>query len=107
VVLGFAHDWADREATMRSWELIARYVVPEINGYVRPQRASAEYVTGIQGELMAGASAAVMSKIMGHQGAAQAMATTMANMAKAREQGESDTTFRPGAGLADAHNDPA
>jgi len=107
VVLGFAHDWADREATMRSWELIARYVVPEINGYVRPQRASAEYVTGIQGELMAGASAAVMSKIMGHQGAAQAMATTMANMVKAREQGESDTTFRPGAGLADAHNDPA
>ena len=107
VVLGFAHDWADREATMRSWELVARYVVPEINGYVRPQRASAEYVTGIQGELMAGASAAVMSKIMSHQGAAQAMATTMANMAKARDQGESDTTFRPGAGLADAHNDPA
>lgn len=103
VVLGFAHDWADREATMRSWELVARYVVPEINGYVRPQRASAEYVTAIQGELMAGASAAVMNKIMSHQGAAQAMATTMANMAKARTEGLSDTTFRPGAGLADAH----
>jgi len=103
VVLGFAHDWADREATMRSWELVARYVVPEINGYVRPQRASAEYVTAIQGELMAGASAAVMNKIMSHQGAAQAMATTMANMAKARTEGSSDTTFRPGAGLADAH----
>jgi limonene 1,2-monooxygenase len=103
VVLGFAHDWADREATMRSWELVARYVVPEINGYVRPQRASAEYVTAIQGELMAGASAAVMSKIMSHQGAAQAMATTMANMAKSREEGTTDTTFRPGAGLAEAH----
>ena len=34
VVLGFAHDWANREATMRSWELVARYVVPEVNGYV-------------------------------------------------------------------------
>ena len=33
VVLGFAHDWANREATMRSWELVARYVVPELNGY--------------------------------------------------------------------------
>ena len=33
VVLGFAHDWADREATLRSWDLVARYVVPEINGY--------------------------------------------------------------------------
>ena len=103
VVLGFAHDWADREATMRSWELIARYVVPEINGWVRPQQASAQYVAGRKDELMAGASAAVMNKIMSHQGAAQAMATTMANMTKARSEGTSDTTFRPGAGLADAH----
>jgi limonene 1,2-monooxygenase len=103
VVLGFAHDWADREATMRSWELVARYVVPEINGWVRPQQASAQYVADRKGDLMAGASAAVMSKIMSHQGAAQAMATTMANMAKAQETGKSDTTFRPGAGLADAH----
>jgi limonene 1,2-monooxygenase len=103
VVLGFAHDWADREATMRSWELVARYVVPEINGWVRPQQASAQYVADRKGELMAGASAAVMSKIMSHQGASQAMATTMANMTKARTEGTSDTTFRPGAGLADAH----
>jgi limonene 1,2-monooxygenase len=103
VVLGFAHDWADREATMRSWELVARYVVPEINGWVRPQQASAQYVADRKGDLMAGASAAVMSKIMSHQGAAQAMATTMANMTKARTEGTSDTTFRPGAGLADAH----
>ena len=35
VVLGFAHDWASREATLRSWELFARYVVPELNGYFR------------------------------------------------------------------------
>ncbi len=105
VVLGFAHDWANREATLRSWEMVARYVIPEINGYVRPLRESGAYLTANKGELMAGASAAVMSKIMGHQGAAQAMGITMANMAKAREQGESDTTFRPGAGLADAHKD--
>ena len=32
VVLGFAHDWANREATFRSWELFARYVIPEITG---------------------------------------------------------------------------
>ena len=32
VVLGFAHDWANREATFRSWDLFARYVIPEING---------------------------------------------------------------------------
>jgi limonene 1,2-monooxygenase len=106
VVLGFAHDWANREASMRSWEMVARYVIPAINGYVRPLQASADYLTANKGELMAGASAAVMSKIMGHQGAAQAMATTMTNMAKARESkaaGQTDTTFRPGAGLAEAH----
>ena len=31
-VIGFAHDWANREATLRSWDLIARYVIPEVNG---------------------------------------------------------------------------
>jgi limonene 1,2-monooxygenase len=103
VVLGFAHDWANREASMRSWELVARYVVPALNGYVRPMQASADFLHANQQELMAGAGAAVMSKIMAHEGAAKAMATTMEQMAKAREQGESDTTFRPGAGLADAH----
>jgi limonene 1,2-monooxygenase len=105
VVLGFAHDWADREATQRSWELVARYVIPELQGTIRPMQASADWVTANKAELIAGAGKAVMSKIMSHAGAAQAMATTMANMAKAAEAkpGQGDTTFRPGAGLADAH----
>ena len=42
VLLGFAHDWAGREATLRSWELFARHVVPELNGYTRNLKASAE-----------------------------------------------------------------
>lgn len=103
VVLGFAHDWANWEATKRSWELMARYVIPALNGYVRPLQASADYITDNQADLMAGASKAVMNKIMAHDGAAQALGVTMANLAKLREQGNSDTTFRPGAGLADAH----
>jgi hypothetical protein len=28
VVLGLARDWVNREATLRSWELFARYVIP-------------------------------------------------------------------------------
>lgn len=103
VVLGFAHDWANPENTRRSWDMVARYVIPALNGYVRPMQESADYLNANKSTLMAGASAAVMSKIMNHQGAAQAMAATMANMAKAREEGTTDTTFRPGAGLADAH----
>jgi limonene 1,2-monooxygenase len=63
VVLGFAHDWANREATARSWDLVARYVIPELNGQLRPLRASADHLHEHKAELMAGASAAVMQKI--------------------------------------------
>ena len=33
-VIGFAHDWANREDTLRSWDLVARYVIPEVNGLI-------------------------------------------------------------------------
>jgi limonene 1,2-monooxygenase len=100
VVLGFAHDWANREATLRSWELFARYVIPEITGTTRNIKASQRYLHDNQADLMGGASRAVMSKIMAHEGAAAAMATTMEQM-KARQANGSgeETTFRPGAGL--------
>ena len=61
VVLGFAHDWANREATMRSWDLVARYVIPELNGYTAGLRESQEYLNRHQAELMAGASKATSS----------------------------------------------
>ena len=97
VVLGFAHDWANREASMRSWELVSRYVIPAINGTVRPMQAYADYVHENKPALMAGAGAAIMQKIMAHEGAQKAMATTMEQIASqaARKQ----TEFRPGAGL--------
>jgi limonene 1,2-monooxygenase len=99
VVLGFAHDWADREATLRSWELVARYVIPEINGYTKNIKASQQFLHDHQAELMGGASRAVMSKIMAHEGAAKAMATTMEQAKAQQAAGQSDTTFRPGAGV--------
>jgi limonene 1,2-monooxygenase len=96
-VLGFSHDWANREATHRSWELVARYVVPAVNGQFRSMQASADYVEHNKAELIAGASQAVAAKIFSHEGAAKAMATTMANLAQA--QAEAQSTFRPGGGL--------
>jgi len=106
VVLGFAHDWANRENTRRSWDMVARYVIPELNGSLRPMRASATYVEANKAELIGGASAAVMHKILAHEGAAAAMATTMAQMAEraaarqAKNEGpENDPQFRPGAAL--------
>jgi limonene 1,2-monooxygenase len=90
-VIGFAHDWANREATLRSWELLARYVVPEINRYNASQRASAQFVHENKEELVKGASAAVMAKIQENEKAAAAMAVTMKRAA------ESAAAWRPGA----------
>ena len=39
-----ANDWAPREATLRSYELIARYVMPELRGHLAPLRASYDMV---------------------------------------------------------------
>ncbi len=97
VLLGFAHDWANKEATARSWELVARYVVPALQGTVLPMQASADYVEANKTALMASASAAVMQKIMAHEGAQAAMVTTIKQMTDKANQRES--AFRPGAGV--------
>ena len=94
VVLGFAHDWANPEATLRSWDLFARYVIPEINGYTRNLKASAEYLAANKVELMAGLNAAVMAKVQGNKVAEAAMAVTRQRMASQAQGGGS----RPGPG---------
>ena len=42
--LVLAHDWADREATMRSYELMGRHVIPEMKGHIAPLRRSYDTV---------------------------------------------------------------
>ena len=76
-VLGFAHDWADAEATRRSWDLFARFVIPEVNGALRSMRASAEHVTANKAALMAGAGAAIVEQIKRDPKAVAAMALTI------------------------------
>ena len=71
-IIGFAHDWANREDTLRSWDLVARYVVPEVNGMLDKYRASNQYVRD-HAEFLERAGQAVMSKIMGNERAAAAM----------------------------------
>ena len=82
-VLGFAHDWANSEATRRSWDLFARYVVPEINGYTRHLQASADYLEHNKADLMAGATTAILQEIAKDKRAADAMMVTMAQRAAA------------------------
>ena len=102
VVLGFAHDWANLEATRRSWDLVARYVIPELNGSLRPMQASADFVETNKGELMAGASKAVLAKIMENDKAQAALGVTMQQMAERKAQHGNDPVFRPGAGVPQA-----
>jgi limonene 1,2-monooxygenase len=72
-VIGFAHDWANREATLRSWDLIARYVVPEVNGMLDAYRESQKHVIEHR-DVFDRAGAAVVSKIMQNERAAKALA---------------------------------
>src|SRR5262249_47032201 len=75
---GFAHDWANIENTFRSWEMVARYVIPEINGYLAGLRKSQTYVIEHR-EAFERAGQAVMAKIMENDKAAAALAVTRSN----------------------------
>jgi limonene 1,2-monooxygenase len=71
-VIGFAHDWANREDTFKSWELVARYVIPEVNGLLAGYRESQKHVIEHR-DVFERAGQAVMSKIMSHEGAVKAL----------------------------------
>ncbi len=81
-VLGFAHDWANKEATSRSWDLFARYVIPEINGHLASMRKSAQSVENDKARLMANAGAAIVAKIREDSRASDAFAITLAQGAR-------------------------
>jgi limonene 1,2-monooxygenase len=44
-LLGFAHEWANREATNRSYELFARYVIPHFQNSAKRALQSEEWVS--------------------------------------------------------------
>ena len=96
VVVGFAHDWANHEATKRSWDLIARYVIPEINGQLRNLRGSADFLRANQRNLMDRASKAVLAKIASTPGAMEALQVTMAERSTASA---ASSEWRPGADI--------
>ena len=67
---------------MRSWDMVARYVVPEINGYLAGLRKSREFVATNR-DYFNRAREAVMSKINENQAAAAALAVTKSSMLSA------------------------
>jgi limonene 1,2-monooxygenase len=71
-VIGFVHDWCTPEQNFRSWDRVARYVVPEINGYLNAYRSSQQDVIENR-EVFDRAGEAVVSKIMENEKAVQAL----------------------------------
>ncbi len=58
-LLGLAHEWASREKTLRSYELMARHVMPQVQDTVAWIDRSLQYNEDHQAELMGGAKAAI------------------------------------------------
>src|SRR5665213_2574613 len=74
-IVGFVHDWANPENTRRSWDMLARYVVPEINGYVAGLRKSRQFLVENRA-VFERAGQAVMAKIMENERAVAALPLT-------------------------------
>jgi limonene 1,2-monooxygenase len=74
-IIGFVHDWANPENTRRSWDMVARYVVPEINGYLTKLRESRQFLVDNRA-VFERAGQAVMAKIMENEKAAAALPLT-------------------------------
>ena len=74
-VVGFVHDWANPENTARSWDMVARYVIPEVNGYVAKLRESQKYLIENRA-VFDRAGQAIMAKIMENKTAAEALKVT-------------------------------
>jgi limonene 1,2-monooxygenase len=81
-VVGFVHDWANPENTMRSWDMVARYVVPQINGYMKELYKSRDFVANNR-EYFNRAREAVMAKINENEAAAAALSITKSSMLSA------------------------
>mgnify|MGYP001794585944 FL=1 len=74
-IVGFVHDWANPENTRRSWDMVARYVIPEINGHIAKLRESQKFVIENRA-IFERAGQAVMAKILANDKAAAARSLT-------------------------------
>ena len=60
------HDWADPEATINSYRLFAREVMPHFQGQIAAARTSHDWATAKRNELFGRAGQAIMNAIVQH-----------------------------------------
>jgi len=65
-MLQMAHEWADREATMKSYELIARYVMPRFQNATEGTVLSRDWAADNRPEFIGSAVQAIMTEISKH-----------------------------------------
>lgn len=92
VVIGFVHDWANRENTLRSWDLVARHVMPEVNGLLDDYRESNKFVIENR-ETWQRAGDAIARKIRENE---RALAAAEEDEARGRPVLKSGRRLRPG-----------
>ena len=73
-VIGFAHDWANRENTKKSWDLVARYVIPAINSMLDDYQDSYNFVINNRDTWLR-AQDARFKNVAQHESAAKVMET--------------------------------
>lgn len=61
-----AHEWADRAQTLRSYELLAREVMPVFQGSAAPLTASRDWAAENRPEFIGAAGAAIMTSMQRH-----------------------------------------
>ena len=71
-VIGFVNDFAHPEAISRSWDMVARYVLPEENGMLNDFRESNAFVIEHR-EYFDRAGQAILAKINENERAAAAL----------------------------------
>jgi limonene 1,2-monooxygenase len=64
--LVMAHEWADRAQTERSYELLARYVLPRFQGSAQRTTASRDWAAANRPQFIGEATAAVMTAVQSH-----------------------------------------
>jgi limonene 1,2-monooxygenase len=64
--LFMVHDWADRQATLRSYELFAKEVMPLFQGSVTQTVASRDWAASNRPQFIGAAGAAIMKAVQDH-----------------------------------------
>jgi limonene 1,2-monooxygenase len=75
VAVGFINDWARPADVRNSWDMVARYVIPEVNGQLASMRESNQFVIENR-ETFDRAREAVLTKINENERAAEAFQVT-------------------------------